>query len=108
MGPKTLRASQSSKFFPTGRRTNYRCFWLALFFKKQYGLEVITPTLRPVLPWLALLDDKIRQRVMKVAPEVLLEGGDPSELHLEIRRKVLPEVADQIVAGDTGRSYRHH
>lgn len=79
-----------------------------LFFKSQYGIDVVVPTLRPVLPWLALLDDKIRQRVMRVAPEVLLEGGDPSQLPFDVRRKILIDVAGQILAGDTGRSYRQH
>ena len=42
-----------------------------LFFRKQYGIEVIVPTMRPVLPWLAALDRRILDRVVALAPEVL-------------------------------------
>ena len=49
----------------------------SLLFRNQFGMDVIIPTMRPVLPWLALLDDKVRERLRKIAPEVLFEGGDP-------------------------------
>jgi hypothetical protein len=71
----------------------------ALFFRNQYGLDVVVPTMRPVLPWLAILDDKIRKRIGQVAPEVLLEGGDSSKLPLETRRHILRQVCDQIATG---------
>jgi hypothetical protein len=76
----------------------------ALFFKNQYGLDVIVPTLRPILPWLAILDDKIREKLRKVAPEVIFEGGDPSRLPLETRRHILHEVCEQLASGTSGRS----
>jgi len=76
----------------------------ALFFRKQYGLDVVVPTMRPILPWLAILDDKIRERLRKVAPEVVLEGGDPSQLPLPTRKFILHEVCEQLASGATGRS----
>lgn len=76
----------------------------ALFFTNQYGLDIIVPTLRPILPWLAILDPKIRERVRKVAPEVVFEGGDPSQLPLETRRLILHEVCEQLASGTSGRS----
>jgi hypothetical protein len=75
-----------------------------LFFRNQYGLDIVVPTLRPILPWLAILDEKIRERVRKVAPEIIFEGGDPSQLPLEVRRYILHEVCEQIAEGATGRS----
>jgi len=51
-----------------------------LFFRNQYGLDVVVPTLRPILPWLAILDEKVRERVRRVAPEIIFEGGDPRSL----------------------------
>ncbi|MDE0514470.1 MAG: hypothetical protein OXI88_22150 [Gammaproteobacteria bacterium] len=33
-----------------------------LFFRNRYGLDVVVPTLRPILPWLAILDEKIKDR----------------------------------------------
>ncbi len=76
----------------------------ALFFCNQYGLDVIVPTLRPVLPWLAILDDKVRERLRKVAPEVVFEGGDPSQLPLDTRRTILHEVCEQMASGTSSRS----
>lgn len=76
----------------------------SLFFKEQYGVTIVTPTLRPILPWLAILDEKIRQRVRQHDPEVLLEGGDPSSLPLDVRREILQEVCEQIEKGTERRS----
>jgi hypothetical protein len=79
-----------------------------LFFRNQYGLDIVVPTLRPILPWLAILDGKIRERVRKVAPEIIFEGGDPSQLPLEVRRYILHEVCEQMANGATSRSVRDY
>ena len=76
----------------------------ALFFRNQYGLDVVVPTMRPVLPWLAILDDKVRERLRKIAPEVVFEGGDPSRLPLETRSTILHEVCEQMASGTSSRS----
>ena len=47
----------------------------ALLFRKQYGVDVIVATMRPVLPWLAIFNEKIRERVRKIAPEVIFKRG---------------------------------
>ena len=60
-----------------------------LFFKTQYGIEVVVPSLRPLLPWLAILDHEIRRKVIDNWPEILLEGGDPSELPTSDREELL-------------------
>ena len=70
-----------------------------MFFKTQYGVEVIVPVMRPVLPWVALYDDRIRERLRRIAPEVLFEGGDPTSLPLPTRREILAEVAQELVSG---------
>lgn len=67
-----------------------------LFFRMQYGLEVINPSMRPVLPWLALLDDRICARLEDVAPEVFFEGGDPGQLPLSTRRRVLRKACEHL------------
>ncbi len=79
-----------------------------LFFRNQYGLDIVVPALRPILPWLAILDAKIRERVRKVAPEIIFEGGDPSQLPLEIRRYILREVCEQMADSATDRSMRDY
>jgi len=75
-----------------------------LFFRNQYGLDIVVPVLRPVLPWLAILDEKIRERVRKVGPEIIFEGGDPSQLPLEVRRRILNEVCKLMADNAIGHS----
>ncbi|MDG5487689.1 hypothetical protein NYR55_03495 [Sphingomonas sp. BGYR3] len=75
-----------------------------LFFRRQYGIEVIVPTMRPILPWLALLDGRILDRVVRLAPEVLFEGGDPSKLPLETRGTILRQTCEQLAQPAHGRS----
>lgn len=67
-----------------------------LFFRRQYGIEVLSPMLRPVLPWLMLMDEGIRRRVLALAPEVVFEGGDPSRLPLADRKRILADVCEQL------------
>lgn len=67
-----------------------------LFFCTQYGMQVINPSMRPVLPWLALLDKRICTRLEEFAPEVFFEGGDPSQLPLSTRRNILRKACEQL------------
>lgn len=67
-----------------------------LLFKNQYGADVIVPLMRPILPWLAIFDERVRTRVRKIAPEIIFEGGDPSALPLPTRREILTEVCDHM------------
>ena len=77
-----------------------------LFFRIQYGMDVVAPTLRPILPWLVHFDVKICERVYETAPEIFFEGGDPSQLPLEIRRRILRDVCEQIA--NEGTSWPNH
>lgn len=83
----------------TSRRTIER-----LFFRNQYELDIVVPSLRPILPWLSIWDDKIRKHVCEIAPEIFFEGGDPTQLPVDIRRSILHEVCSQMAKGTTGRS----
>lgn len=76
----------------------------SLFFRSQYGIEVIVPTMRPVLPWLAILDERILDRVCRLAPDIIFEGGDPSQLPRETRSKILRQVCEQLAQPAHGRS----
>ena len=67
-----------------------------LFFRTQYGLRVINPSMRPVLPWLAILDERIRARLEELVPEVFFEGGDPSQLPLSTRRNILRKTCEHL------------
>ncbi len=80
----------------------------ALLFRNQYGLNVVVPTMRPILPWLAIVDDKVGDRLRQIAPEVLLESGDPSKLPLDTRKSILHEVCEQIASGASSRTLAYH
>lgn len=75
-----------------------------LFFREQYGLEVVVQSLRPLLPWLAMADNRILARVRRVAPEIVFEGGDPVQLPLAARREILEQVCEQLASGASRRS----
>ncbi|HCG8599767.1 TPA: hypothetical protein NJ594_001828 [Vibrio parahaemolyticus] len=64
------------------------------FFRNQYGIEVLTPTLRPILPWLVIWNEHFRKRVSKIDPKVFFEGGDPSQLELGVRKDILRDVCE--------------
>ena len=69
-----------------------------LFFQIQYGFKVVVPSLRPIVPWIVILDDKIVDRVYEIAPDIFFEGGDPSQLPVELRRKILRDVCEKIAS----------
>ena len=75
-----------------------------LFFRKQYEKLVVTPILRPILSWLVLFDEKIRQKVMAINPEIILEGGDPAKLPTDTRREILKLVCEKIASNSINRS----
>ncbi|MFP9139272.1 hypothetical protein ACLI1C_19010 [Devosia sp. XGJD_8] len=75
-----------------------------MFFKTSYGVDIIVPVMRPILPWVSLYDDRIRERVLEIAPEVLFEGGDPASLPLPTRQEILAEVVEDLVPGHSPRA----
>ncbi|MBN7755187.1 hypothetical protein, partial [Klebsiella pneumoniae] len=56
------------------------------------------------MSWLVILDEDVRNRVLKIAPEVTLEGGDPTRLPVEVRRSLLNDVCARVAAGTSGRT----
>ena len=65
----------------------------SILFATCYGLEVVIPSLESVVAWVALHDERVRQRAMAIAPEVLIANGDPSSLPVEVRDKLLRRFA---------------
>jgi hypothetical protein len=78
----------------------------ALLFREIYGQRFITPRLRPLLPWLILLDDDIRRKAVVINPEIVIEGGDVAKLSLPERRKLLQDIVRRIAANEDPRSAR--
>lgn len=65
-------------------------------FRSHYGLTMLSARLRPLLPWLILYDESIRQRVIAHYPEVVVEGGEAAALPLSAREATLNRVIEQI------------
>jgi hypothetical protein len=59
------------------------------FFANIYGQNVIVPSMRPIVAWLSLWDEQIRDYVKRFAPEILIENGDPSSLPLDFKKSLL-------------------
>lgn len=78
----------------------------SLFIREQYGQLVITPRLRPILPWLILFDSELRQKVLKISPEIVVEGGDVARLPLTERQMILTDVVRRIAEGKDDHSAR--
>lgn len=70
-----------------------------LFFRESHGEEIIVPRTRPILPWLILLDDEVRDKALSLAPEIASEGGDPSHLPIDVRRRMLRDIVEGIFEG---------
>lgn len=75
-----------------------------LFFREQYGEKIVTPRLRPILPWLILFDEEIRRQSMAIHPEIAVEGGEPSRLPLSERQRILSDIVRRIVSNKDDRS----
>lgn len=78
----------------------------ALFFREQYGQEIVTPRLRAILPWLILFDDEVRRKALEIHPEIAVEGGDPSQLPLVERQEILADIVQRITSDQDDRSAR--
>lgn len=80
----------------------------SLFFGKQYGQDIILPSMRPILPWLILWNDRLLERVREISPELIFEGGDPSRLPVSTRREILHQVCELIADNRTSSSFHDY
>lgn len=78
----------------------------ALFFREQYSHQVITPRLRPILPWLILFDGEIRHKALEIAPEIAVEGGDAAHLPFAERQSLLKDIVRRIAEDEDDRAAR--
>jgi hypothetical protein len=98
-----LAASWVRRLINLGRS---RRFIEGIIFNEKYGIEVVIPSMRPVAAWIALWDDGIKNKIRKIAPEVLIEHGDPSSLPVEFRKSLLVEFAEYYADREyTGTSF---
>lgn len=78
----------------------------SLLFREQYGEKVVVPRLRPILSWLILFDESIRERALGLHPEIAVEGGDAACLPRPIRQGILNDIVNRIVADEDDRGAR--
>lgn len=70
----------------------------SLFIREQFREQIITPLLRPILPWLIPYDEKLRSKILQIQPEIAFEGGDFFQLTLDDREKFLEKLVDKIAS----------
>ncbi len=68
----------------------------ALFFQERYGIELIVPSMKPILSWVMLKDDRIRRKAEALDPEIIINCPAPELLPLEERARVVREVCERI------------
>ncbi|WP_050028199.1 hypothetical protein [Verrucomicrobium sp. BvORR034] len=57
-----------------------------LLFSNRYGFELVVPSMRAIASWHSLSNESVRQKVLKLEPELLLTQGDPESLTVESRK----------------------
>lgn len=72
----------------------FRHVWM-LLTNSKYGSLRLRPSMRPVTAWLGQLDQRIRCRLMPIAPELLIEDGDPALLSTSVRELLLEQFASR-------------
>jgi len=67
-------------------------------------MQVITPSLKPVLSWLVIFDEQIRQKVFNIESEIIFASGDPNRLSLETRCEILKSICSKISFDSSSRT----
>lgn len=101
---RNTRELLAAEWFDDLLKKGHRRAVEALIFREQYGEQIIAPRLRPILPWLIVFDEEIRNRALALEPEIAMEGGDVARLPISERRKLLRDVMERLVSGEGGRS----
>lgn len=70
-----------------------------LLFAERYGEQVVVPSMRPIVSWLALWDPPARNELMRREPEALLANGDPETLPVEVRAVLVRRFAEAYGSG---------
>ena len=68
----------------------------SLLFKDSYGQRVAVPSLAPVTAWLAGWSPPILAEARAVAPELLIEYGDPKALPIAVRADILVQYCQRL------------
>ena len=66
-----------------------------LLFCEGSGGTVVVKEFRGAAAWFALRNDHVRDKLVRVAPEILIDEGDPSKLPVEVRCELLRSYASK-------------
>jgi hypothetical protein len=65
-----------------------------LLFAERHGMLVVRQSMRAVAAWVGQRHARIRKRVLEIAPDLLIEGGDPSLMDVSDRKLLLQKFAE--------------
>ena len=71
-----------------------------IFLGSAFGVATIPPSLRAAAAWLSQTDPGLREHILELEPHVLLAEGDPRQLPIEDRSKLLILFAKKQLAGE--------
>lgn len=95
----TVRSFLTARWLVRLREANLSTAGLfRLLFANSYGLEVIRPSLNETAAWLCLWDKDVANKVMRIAPTLLLSAGDPASLPANIRSKALAALLHELTS----------
>lgn len=80
----------------------------SLLFTEIYGVKVVIPSLKPIVAWLALYQDDIRDEILKRDPLILIQYGDPGSISIEARCRLLESYAKLHKTGDIANDSLDH
>ncbi|MCQ2003128.1 hypothetical protein [Rhizobium sp. NRK18] len=60
-----------------------------LLFSTTYGVDVVIPSMRQTVAWLALWNHDVAREVLRRDPRLLMDAGDPASLSTETREAAL-------------------
>lgn len=69
-----------------------------VLFAERHGERVVIPALKPIAAWLAIRNEFVREELFERDPELLLQSGDPEQLPLPIKERLLRRVIEQLRA----------
>lgn len=97
----TVRSYLAARWLVRLREANLSTAGLfRLLFANSYGLDVIRPSLSETTAWVCLWDKDVANEVVRLAPGLLLNGGDPASLSANIRSAALAALLRELTTDD--------
>ena len=72
----------------------------SLFITDIFDEKIVRPCMRSVLPWLILMNASLQTKVLEIAPQILIEGGDPRSLDFQSLDRFLDKILNSMEDGN--------